>query len=133
MADYGKLLVNVTTDTGQFPIQNARVTIYVIETTIPVNRQLLEGEQRVDEQSPGQQLSEGVSEANPEDSIIPDVESRMEGSVNGSVYSTMVRCAMPGNPSASQLLYEVQVDMTNGNVTQTRVLTDNQVTTFNLW
>ena len=55
MADYGKLLVNVTTDTGQFPIQNARVTIYVIETTIPVNRQLLEGEQRVDEQSPGQQ------------------------------------------------------------------------------
>ena len=27
MADYGKLLVNVTTDTGQFPIQNARVTI----------------------------------------------------------------------------------------------------------
>ena len=57
----------------------------------------------------------------------------MEGSVNGSVYSTMVRCAMPGNPSASQLLYEVQVDMTNGNATQTRVLTDNQVTTFNLW
>ena len=88
MADYGKLLVNVTTDTGQFPIQNARVTIYVIETTIPVNRQLLEGEQRVDEQSPGQQLSEGVSEANPEDSMIPDVESRMEGSVNGANPST---------------------------------------------
>lgn len=88
MADYGKLLVNVTTDTGQFPIQNARVTIYVIETTIPVNRQLLEGEQRVDEQSPGQQLSEGVSTANPEDSMIADVESRMEGSVNGTNPST---------------------------------------------
>ena len=80
MADYGKLLVNVTTDTGQFPIQNARVTIYVIETTIPVNRQLLEGEQRVYEQSPGQQQSEGVSAANP--------ESRMEGNVNGANPST---------------------------------------------
>lgn len=76
MADYGKLLVNVTTDTGQFPIQNARVTIYVIETTIPVNRQLLEGEQRVDEQSMGQQQSEGVSAANP--------ESRMEGNAANS-------------------------------------------------
>lgn len=84
MADYGKLLVNVTTDTGQFPIQNARVTIYVIETTIPVNRQLLEGEQRVDEQTRGQQQSEGVSTANPEDSMIPNVESRMEGSTANS-------------------------------------------------
>ena len=84
MADYGKLLVNVTTDTGQFPIQNAKVTIYVIETTIPVNQQLLEGEQRVDEQSPGQQLSEGVRTAKPEGSMIPDVESRMEGSTANS-------------------------------------------------
>ena len=84
MADYGKLLVNVTTDTGQFPIQNAKVTIYVIETTIPVNQQLLEGEQRVDEQSSGQQLSEEVSTAKPEGSMIPDVESRMEGSTANS-------------------------------------------------
>ena len=91
MADYGKLLVNVTTDTGQFPIQNARVTIYVIETTIPVNRQLLEGEQVVDEQSPGQQLSEGVSAANP--------ESRMEGNVNGA------------NPSATTDIFR-QADIT---------------------
>lgn len=29
MADYGKLLVNVTTDDSRFPIQNARVSIYV--------------------------------------------------------------------------------------------------------
>ncbi|MGN0398981.1 MAG: S8 family serine peptidase [Blautia sp.] len=56
----------------------------------------------------------------------------MEGSVNGSVYTTSVRCGMPGNPSASQMLYEVQVNMTNGDVTQTRVLTDNKVTTFNI-
>lgn len=76
MADYGKLLVNVTTDTGQFPIQNAKVTIYVIETTIPVNPQLLEGERWVDEQSLGQQLSEGVSAANP--------ESQMEGNAANS-------------------------------------------------
>lgn len=59
-------------------------------------------------------------------------EGNTKGSVNGSVYITSVRCGMPGNPSASQMLYEVQVNMTNGDVTQTRVLTDNKVTTFNI-
>ncbi len=56
----------------------------------------------------------------------------MEGSSNGTVYQTSVRCGMPGNPSASQMLYEVQVNMETGEVTQTRVLTDNKVTTFNI-
>ena len=68
MADYGKLLVNVTTETGQFPIQNARVTIYVIETTIPVNRQLLEGEQGVGQSNvsnPESQTGGNVTATNP--------------------------------------------------------------------
>lgn len=56
----------------------------------------------------------------------------MEGSVQGAIYSTMVRCGVPGNPSASQPLYEVQVDITTGDVTQIRVLTDNKITKFNI-
>lgn len=56
----------------------------------------------------------------------------MEGSVQGSIYSTMVRCGVPGNPSASQSLYEVQVDITTGDVTQIRILTDNKITKFNI-
>ena len=56
----------------------------------------------------------------------------MEGSIQGSIYSTMVRCGVPGNPSASQPLYEVQVDITTGDVTQIRVLTDNKITKFNI-
>lgn len=56
----------------------------------------------------------------------------MQGSVWGSTYSTIVRCGMPGNPSASQKLYDVEVNMNTGEVTQTRVLTDNKVVKFNL-
>ena len=56
----------------------------------------------------------------------------MQGSVRGSTYSTIVRCGMPGNPSASQRLYDVEVNMNTGEVTQTRVLTDNKVVKFNL-
>lgn len=56
----------------------------------------------------------------------------MEGSIQGSIYSTMVRCGVPGNPSASQPLYEVQVDITTGDVTQIRSLTDNKITKFNI-
>lgn len=56
----------------------------------------------------------------------------MEGSIQGSIYSTMVRCGVPGNPSASQPLYEVQVDITTGDVTQIRILTDNKITKFNI-
>ncbi len=56
----------------------------------------------------------------------------MQGSVWDSTYSTIVRCGMPGNPSASQKLYDVEVNMNTGEVTQTRVLTDNKVVKFNL-
>lgn len=56
----------------------------------------------------------------------------MQGSVRGLTYSTIVRCGMPGNPSASQRLYDVEVNMNTGEVTQTRVLTDNKVVKFNL-
>lgn len=57
----------------------------------------------------------------------------MEGSfTSDTLYSTMVRCGVPGNLTASQVLYEVEVDAVTGEVTQTRVLTDNKVVTFNL-
>lgn len=56
----------------------------------------------------------------------------MPGTVNGSIYSTVVRCGVPGNTGASQTLYEINADMLTGEVTQIRVLTDNQVKTFNL-
>ena len=56
----------------------------------------------------------------------------MPGTVNGSSYSTVVRCGIPGNTGASQTLYEINADMLTGEVTQIRVLTDNQVKTFNL-
>ena len=57
----------------------------------------------------------------------------MEGSVNGTTYSTTVRCGMPGNPSASQALYEVNVDMVTGIASQTRMLLpDGNVVQFSL-
>lgn len=56
----------------------------------------------------------------------------IQGSIQDSIYSTMVRCGMPGNPSASQTLYDVQVDIYTGDVTQIRILTDNKVTKFNI-
>lgn len=57
----------------------------------------------------------------------------MEGSVNGTTYSTTVRCGMPGNPSASQALYEVSVDMVTGIASQTRMLLpDGKVEQFSL-
>lgn len=56
----------------------------------------------------------------------------MQGSIQDSIYGTMVRCGMPGNPSASQPLYDVQVDIYTGDVTQIRILTDNKVTKFNI-
>lgn len=57
----------------------------------------------------------------------------MEGSVNGTTYSTTVRCGMPGNPSASQALYEVNVDMGTGIASQTRMLLpDGKVEQFSL-
>ena len=57
----------------------------------------------------------------------------MEGSVNGTTYSTTVRCGMPGNPSASQALYEVSVDMLTGIASQTRMLLpDGKVEQFSL-
>ena len=57
----------------------------------------------------------------------------MEGSVNGTIYKTTVRCGMPGNPSASQALYEVNVDMVTGIASQTRMLLpDGNVVQFSL-
>lgn len=57
----------------------------------------------------------------------------MEGSVNGTTYHTTVRCGMPGNPSASQALYEVSVDMVTGIASQTRMLLpDGKVEQFSL-
>lgn len=47
-------------------------------------------------------------------------------------YSTSVRCGVPGNASASQMLYDIVVDATTGEVTQTRVLVDNQIIKYNL-
>lgn len=58
----------------------------------------------------------------------------MTGSMeNDRQYFTMVRCGVPGNPSASQLLYSVIVDVYTGEVIQTRELTDGKVETFYLW
>lgn len=57
----------------------------------------------------------------------------MEGDFyNDNQYWTSVRCGVPGNASASQMLYDIIVDAATGEVTQTRVLTDNKVTIFNL-
>lgn len=38
MADYGKLLVNVTTDEGMIPIRDARILIYVNQTDVQENQ-----------------------------------------------------------------------------------------------
>lgn len=57
----------------------------------------------------------------------------MEGDFyNDNLYRTTVRCGVPGNVSASQMLYDIVVDATTGEVIQTRVLTDNKVVIFNL-
>lgn len=44
----------------------------------------------------------------------------------------MIRCGVPGNDEATQVLYEVDVNAANGRVRQTRVLTDNKLTIFNI-
>ena len=57
----------------------------------------------------------------------------MEGTFDGdNEYWTTVRCGVPGNPSASQMLYDITVNSLTGDVVQTRVLIDNQVVEFNL-
>lgn len=65
-----------------------------------------------------------------EDSSVVVMTGSME---NDRQYYTMVRCGVPGNPSASQLLYSVIVDVYTGEVIQTRELTDGKVETFCLW
>lgn len=58
----------------------------------------------------------------------------MEGEfINKNQYNTSVRCSVPGNLTATQRLYDILVDINTGNVTQTRVLTDNQVIIYNLY
>ena len=53
--------------------------------------------------------------------------------VDDNQYITSVYCGVPGNPSASQILYDIVVDARTGEVTQTRVLTDNQVIVYHLY
>lgn len=50
-----------------------------------------------------------------------------------SEYRASVRTNVPGNATATQVLYEVTVDKITGETTQKRVLTDGQVVTFFLW
>lgn len=58
----------------------------------------------------------------------------MEGSFDDEIfYSTSVRCGVPGNLSASQILYEVNVNSKTGEVIQKRVLTDDKIVKFNLY
>ena len=57
----------------------------------------------------------------------------MEGNLVNNTYYTDVRCGVPGNAYATQRLYEVKVNALTGDVEQTRVLTDNKVTIFNLF
>lgn len=58
----------------------------------------------------------------------------MEGMfVDENQYETSVNCGVPGNASTSQILYHIMVDARTGEVTQTRVLTDNQVIIYHLY
>lgn len=58
----------------------------------------------------------------------------MEGEfINKNQYNTSVQCSVPGNLTATQRLYDILVDINTGNVTQTRVLTDNEVIIYNLY
>ena len=57
----------------------------------------------------------------------------MEGDfIKENLYSTTVRCGVPGNEDSSQILYEILVDTITWEVTETRVLTDDAVNTYNL-
>lgn len=51
----------------------------------------------------------------------------MEGvySEDGSRYETSVRCGVPGNPSASQRLYEIDVDLATGEVVERNVIVEH--------
>lgn len=56
----------------------------------------------------------------------------LEGSIQeDGQYHTDVRCGVPGNPTASQRLYDVVVDPLTGEVTQSNVMFD-EVITFSL-
>lgn len=57
----------------------------------------------------------------------------MEGSFdNENQYTASVRCGVPGNPSASQRLYEIVVDATTGEAVQTNVLLGTDPVYFNI-
>lgn len=58
----------------------------------------------------------------------------MEGEfINKNQYNTSVRCGIPGNLTATQILYDILVNLETGDVTQTRVLTDNEVIIYSLY
>jgi len=66
-----------------------------------------------------------------EDGYDPNL-TLLEGSFDDEThYSTSVRCGVPGNPTASQRLYEIIVNAETGEVTQTNILF-NKITYYNL-
>lgn len=75
--------------------------------------------------------SKGTEDDSGEDMIV--MEGDMYEADDGNMhYFTMIRCGVPGNDEATQVLYEVDVNAANGRVRQTRVLTDNKLTIFNI-
>ena len=67
-----------------------------------------------------------------EDSPGDDLAVQEGGFYEDGKYHTDVRCGVPGNPSASQRLYEIVVDALTGEVTQTNVLVGGEMVRFNL-
>lgn len=58
----------------------------------------------------------------------------MEGEfVDAVTYNAHVRCGVPGNPEASQWLYDVYVETSNGYVYEENVLTGWRTRVFNLF
>lgn len=75
--------------------------------------------------------SKGTEDDSGEDMIV--MEGDMYEADDGNMhYFTMIRCGVPGNDEVTQVLYEVDVNAANGRVRQTRVLTDNKLTIFNI-
>ena len=71
--------------------------------------------------------AKGTADAKGEEMIV------LESEGTESEYRATVRTNVPGNATATQVLYEVTVDKITGETTQKRVLTDGQIVTFFLW
>lgn len=55
-----------------------------------------------------------------------------KGKIISGKYETLVLSQVPGNPDAVQGVYDINVDIQTGDVTEIRILTDNRVRTYNL-